>query len=306
MDTNQETNEDKFGEALNAQRFQMLEDIAKELKGEIVFPTYFDADIRLRKELQDPDLPTARVASIVSLEPLIATKLMNLANSVLYNPQGVVVRNLPAAITRIGFNQVKAASLAVALSQMMRSKEMVGFGDLTRSLWVHSLKTAAAARLLASTYTKINPDEAQLAGLVHDLGAFYMIYRATQYAELRQRPETIKYLIVQWHESIGISLLNALGLPENIVEAAIDHDQPRPVPEVIRTLADTVYVANVLAGARFEWLLQDLNTEAANPKLIHELYGEQSPAIEAATMEMLSVFACAPLRAVLRRPAQTA
>ena len=291
MDTNQETNEDKFGDALNAQRFQMLEDIAKELKGEIVFPTYFDADIRLRKELQDPDLPTARVASIVSLEPLIATKLMNLANSVLYNPQGVVVRNLPAAITRIGFNQVKAASLAVALSQMMRSKEMVGFDDLTRSLWVHSLKTAAAARLLASTYTKINPDEAQLAGLVHDLGAFYMIYRATQYAELRQRPETIKYLIVQWHESIGISLLNALGLPENIVEATIDHDQPRPVPEVIRTLADTVYVANVLAGARFEWLLQDLNTEAANPKLIHELYGEHIPAIEAATKEMLSVFA---------------
>ncbi len=291
MDTNQETDRDKFGEALSAQRFQMLEDIAKELKGDVVFPTYFDADIRLRKALQDPDLPTAQVARIVSLEPLIAAKLMKLANSVLYNPQGVAIRNLPAAITRIGFNQVRAASLAIAMNQMMRSKEMVGFSDLTRALWVHSLKTAVASRLLASIHTKINPDEAQLAGLVHDLGAFYMLYRATQYAELRHRPETIKYLIVQWHESIGSTLLNALGLPEAIVEASVDHDQPRPIPDPIRTLTDIIYIANVLTGARFEWLLQDLDMEAGNPKLIREAFGELLPQIEAEANEMQAIFA---------------
>ena len=50
---------DKFGEALNATRFRMLEDIARELAGEVIFPTYFDAALRLRKELQNPDLPTA-------------------------------------------------------------------------------------------------------------------------------------------------------------------------------------------------------------------------------------------------------
>ena len=32
---------DKFGEALNATRFRMLEDIARELAGDVVFPTYF-------------------------------------------------------------------------------------------------------------------------------------------------------------------------------------------------------------------------------------------------------------------------
>lgn len=48
------------------------------------------------------------------------------------------------------------------------------------------------------------------AGLVHDMGAFYMLYRAVQYEDLRQRPETVKYLIAQWHESLGVSLLGAL------------------------------------------------------------------------------------------------
>ena len=76
--------EDKRGEALNAERFRMLEDIARELAGEVVFPTYFDAALRLRKDLQNPDLPTARIAKIVSIEPLIAAKLMQLAGSALY------------------------------------------------------------------------------------------------------------------------------------------------------------------------------------------------------------------------------
>ena len=291
MDTNQETGQDKVGEALKAQRFHMLEDIAKELKGNIVFPTYFDADLHLRKALQDPDLPTARLASIVSLEPLIATKLMKLANSVLYNPQCILVHSLPAAITRIGFNQVRATSLAIAMDQMLRCKEMAVFGDLTRALWIHSLKLAAAAHVLASNYTRINPDEALLAGLVHDLGAFYMIYRAAQYPELRSRPDSVKYLIVQWHESIGVTLLNALGLPENIVEATIDHDQPQPLPETLRTLKDIVYIANILAGARFEWMLQDLEMDAANPKQVHSTYGELLPQIEAEAKEMQAVFA---------------
>ncbi|HNM21045.1 MAG TPA: HDOD domain-containing protein, partial [Rhodocyclaceae bacterium] len=203
--------DDKVGDALNAQRFQMLEDIAKELAGEIVFPTYFDAALRLRKALQDTDQPLARIVAAISLEPLIAAKLMKLANSALYGGSSAAVRDLGSAIQRLGLETVRTTALAIAMGQMLRSKEMAPFSDLTRQLWDHTLKTAVAARLLAKSHTRLNPDEALLAGLVHDLGAFYMLYRAAQYAELRARPETVKYLIVQWHEGIGVSLLNALG-----------------------------------------------------------------------------------------------
>ena len=102
--------------------------------------------------------------------------------------------------------------------------------------------------------TRINPEEAMLAGMVHDIGAFYMIHRAAQYEELVLRPDTTKYLIIRWHESIGHSLAVALGLPAEIAEAMIDHDQPRPIPDTPRTFADVVYIANLLAGGRFEWL----------------------------------------------------
>jgi HD-like signal output (HDOD) protein len=59
---------------------------------------------------------------------------------------------------------------------------------------------------------------------------------------------------VGWHESIGESLLHALGLPDRIVEAVRDHDQPRATAEAPCTLRDVLYFANLLAGGSFEGL----------------------------------------------------
>ena len=278
---------DKVGEALNSQRFQMLTDIARDLAGDVVFPTCFDTAVQLRQELQNADVPIARIARLVSVEPLIAAKLLHLANSVHYNPSGVPVRGLPEAVTRLGVSLVRTTALAVAMNQLMRSREMAVFSELTHDLWEHSIKTAAAARILARTRTRINPDEAMLAGLVHDLGAFYMLYRAMQYPELRARPESMRFLIVQWHESIGVALLNALGLPEEVVNAAADHDQPRTEsPKTLRTLGDAVYLANLLAGAHFEWT--GLERQVETTDLLEARYAPLREAINAETQALLA------------------
>lgn len=283
-----EAADDKSGVALNAQRFKMLADIASELAGEVVFPTSFDAALRLRSELQNSELPTTRIAQIVSLEPLVASKLMHVANSALYSSMGGAARDLPAAIARLGIDVVRTTSLAIAMNQLMRSKEMVVFMSLTAALWDHSLKAAAAARIVARTYTRINPDEAMLAGLVHDLGAFYMVYRAAQYPELRTRPETVKHLIVEWHESIGVTLLNALGLSEELVSASIDHDHWRSTPVTVRTLSDIVYVGSALDETYVvrphTWPDDDAG------RAVREQFAALLPAIDADVREMRAIF----------------
>lgn len=281
---------DKKGDALKAQRFQMLEDIAKELSGEVVFPTYFDAVLRLRKVLQDASQSISGIAAAVSMEPLISAKLLRLANSVAFNPQGREVFDLKSAIARLGVNAVRTAAMSIVMSQLMRAKGMADFAEVTHALWDHSIKTAAAARIIARSMTRLNPDEAMLAGLIHDLGAFYMLYRATQYEELRHRPESVKFLIIQWHESIGVSLLNALGVPEEIVEATVDHDQIRPTPSPIRNFSDVIYVANMLAGGHFEWLMQDEGDNPAELTVLNEKYGHLMPEIEAQVVEMRACF----------------
>ncbi len=281
---------DKVGEALNAQRFQMLADIAEELAGDVVFPTCFDTAVHLRAELQNPDVSVARIAQMVSLEPLVAAKLLHIANSAFFNPSGVPVCTLPEAIVRLGVNLVRTTALAVAMNQMLRAREMAVFEELTVNIWDHSIRTAVAARVLAHAQTRLNPDEAMLAGLVHDQGAFYMLYRATQYEELRARPESMKYLIAQWHESIGVALLNALGLPDEIVAATVDHDRPRQMPQHVQTLADVVYVGNLLAGANFEWLYQELAPDPAAVDAARAGFADLMSQIDTEAGNMLAVF----------------
>lgn len=287
----QHSDPDKVGADLNAQRFQMLEDIARELAGEVVFPTCFDVALRLRKELQNPDLSIAQIARIVSVEPLVAAKLTHLANSAIYAASGKPVNDIPAAITRLGLGIVRATALSIAMGQILHAKEIACFSRLARDLWAHSIKSAVAARLLAKNYTRVSPEEALLAGLVHDLGAFYMLYRAAQYPELRERPDTVTHLIMEWHESIGVTLLETLGLPDEIVQATVDHDQPHPLPEVPKTLGEIVYLGNLLAGAHFEWLYQAFGPEADAVKQIRIKYIGLMPQIETDACEMQAVLA---------------
>lgn len=283
---------DKSGAALNEQRFQMLQDIASELAQDVVFPTSFEIVARLRKAAQDPDLSLDQIAAFVGVEPLMSARLTCMANSAKFAKEGKPpITNVRDAAQRLGIKVVRTTVMAIAMNQLLRSKDTVKFTGLAAELWQHSLRTAAAAELIAREMTSIPPEEAMLAGLVHDLGAFYMLYRATQYEELRQRPETVRYLIRQWHESIGHAVLIALGMSESIVEAVRDHDHPRRITDKPRNLGDVIYIANRLAGGMSEWIGVAPETEESDESALADDYLQLADKVVARKRELESVFA---------------
>ena len=252
---------DLNGEQLNNQRLHMLEDIAKELADELVFPTHFELSMQIRSACRESSSDHDKIISLISTEPFLCAKLVQLANSAPHNSTDTETCSIKHAIERLGPELVRATIMSVTANQLRSTRDLAAFDDLTRNLWQHSKLTASAAYVVAKRLSRCNPDEAYLAGLVHDLGAFYMLYRAVQYDELRERPDSVKYLITQWHESIGLSLLASLKMPESIIEATRDHDVLRPAPPTPRTLRDVVYLANMLAGGAFEWMYQDVSPE---------------------------------------------
>jgi len=233
--------------------FRILEDIAHELSGDVNFPTCLDAALLVRNTLKDPFANLDRVVQVVGVEPLISSKLLRLANSVSYNPGGKAITDLSAAIGRIGFDAVRTISLAVAMDQMLKSRNLASYDELAHRAWSHSVQVAAIARVLARRLGRINPDEAMLAGLVHDIGIFYLLYRATEYPAYRDNPPAMHELLAGWHEGIGESLLHVLGVPERITEAVRDHDHLLNVENPC-TVRDVLYFANLLAGGDQEWL----------------------------------------------------
>ena len=275
-----------------SQRFQMLENLAKDLAGEVIFPTCFDLIINLRNLLKDPDVPMERVTAAVRADPLISSKLIALANSAAHADKPVV-KEVHGAVERLGLNTVRSTTLAVSMQQMMQLSSIAEFAELANQLWRHSLSSASACYIVAQRMTpRINPDEAYFAGLIHDIGAFYMLYHATKYPELVARRESLKHLVIRWHESIGLTLLEALQVPSDVIEATREHDLLRPAPSVPKDLRDIVYIGNFLAGSHFEWLYQDVERATIERHALGPQYTSLIEEIHAHSLDMEKVLVC--------------
>jgi putative nucleotidyltransferase with HDIG domain len=146
------------------------------------------------------------------------------------------------------------------MDQMLKSRNMGSCREIAQKAWAHSVNVAAIARVLARRLGRVNADEAMLAGLVHDIGIFYLLYRATEYTEYRDNVPAVLALLSGWHEGIGESLLHILGLPERITDAVRDHDHLQNV-ETPCTVRDVLYFANLLAGGDQEWHPSNLSED---------------------------------------------
>lgn len=237
----------------SAVTFKILEDIARDLSGdEITFPTFLDITFQVRTALKDPNLNVEQLAKLVGAEPLMSAKIIRMANSVALNPSGREIADVKSAIVRVGMEAVRTVSFAVAMEQLLKSKQMQVFEGISHKLWVHTSHVAALCRVLAKKLAKINGDEAMFAGLVHDLGVFYLLSRAANFPEIVADKAELHGLLVGWHDNIGHALLSALGQPESILTAVQEHETDREVKE-IKTLSDVLYVANKIANRTSGW-----------------------------------------------------
>ncbi|MEO5344191.1 MAG: HDOD domain-containing protein [Gammaproteobacteria bacterium SHHR-1] len=282
------SDENKSGKALEQQRFQMLRDIAGELSGDVVFPCHFDLVLRLRSALKAPQLSEDQLVGLLQLDPLLSARLVGLANLPDFGPLDGPVYDLPSAVARLGLQRARVLARKLVVRQFLIGGPVSVFSDLLFGFWRHSLKTASAALVLNRHFAHFDPGEAQLAGLTHDIGAFYMLFRAAQYEELRQRPETVKYLIGKWHDGLGHALLGALGLPSRLVDAVQDHDTPRPRLDQINSLSDLVHVANSQAGAVVEQRYMDISAQDPGQQGLNPKFTQLGDEIQAQFDELVA------------------
>ncbi len=233
--------------------FRILEDVARDLSGEVVsFPTFLDITFQVRTALKNPSLTIDQLAVVVGAEPLMSTRIIRISNSVAMNASGRAIADVKSAISRVGMEAVRSVSFAVAMEQLLGSKKMAPFEALSQRLWEHTIHVAALCRMLASKLTRINPDEAMFAGLVHDIGVFYLLSRAANFSEMVEDKAELHQLLVQWHDNIGHALLAAMGISDEVLIAVQEHEVERPVL-VLKNLADILFVANKLANTRGSW-----------------------------------------------------
>jgi HD-like signal output (HDOD) protein len=246
---------------------RLLERIAHELSApEVVFPISFELTIRVQSLLKDPNVSIDKLTEYIRTEPLMSSRLIAYANSAALRGAGPEIMDLHSAIMRVGLDAVRTVSYSLAVEQIIRSKHMMPFQSLSSEIWEHSLAVAAVARILAKR-ARMNPEKAFFLGMTHDLGAFYLIFRCSEDAEIAANRDQLLELVFQWHDGIGHALLSAMGQPEDILMAVQDHEASTTVNS-ISNWTSLLACSDWMGQQISDWAPEELR--ARNPRSIAE------------------------------------
>jgi HD-like signal output (HDOD) protein len=213
-------------------------------RGEIVFPTSLALSSRIRVALDDPDIHLAAAARLIQSEPLLAARCVALSNSVAYQRNGDAITDVASAVARIGLRTVRSMAQALIVRQIAGAPRSDRNGELVARLWEHTAHVASLSRLIARHVTHLDPETALFAGLVHDVGSFYLLSRCDELPALldAERGEAEEAIEIDVHRRVAATL----DLPAPIVEA-LEIVWQGYVASPPLTLGDTVALAKELA-----------------------------------------------------------
>jgi HD-like signal output (HDOD) protein len=231
--------------------FGFVKSLAAELsRGHIELPSVPEVVIKLQRTLADENVSNDTVVLVVGAEPMLAGKLMNMANSAALNASGRKIADLRTAVARVGFNIVRSAALTFAMEQLRRVAEFQHLRDPLDLLWRGSVQIAALSHVLARRFTSLNGDAALLAGLMHHVGRIYILTRASEHPALMADRLTYNSMVRDWHANVAKAVLENWRVADEIVEAVTGYEDMDREARGPVTLTDVLSLAVLLEQKR--------------------------------------------------------
>jgi putative nucleotidyltransferase with HDIG domain len=216
-------------------------------------PTLPAIVIQVIKTTNNPTSSARDLNKIITNDQAIAAKILQMANSSFYG-LSAKVNNLNRAITLLGFNTVRSLALSISIVDHFSGKSSSSYFNRGK-FWEHSMGVAMLSKMLAEKKGgRLNPEEAYIAGLLHDLGViildqffqdkFSEILKLIYEADINflEAEETI---IGQNHALFGAEIAQAWNYPEILVDATANHHNPTYNGDYV-DISNAVYLANIL------------------------------------------------------------
>ena len=210
-------------------------------------PVFPRAGREVIKHATNPEVTVSDLVKVASLDPVLAALLVQTANSSYYS-RVTPVSDIQHAIVYIGLEVTRKVLLGTTFRPIYASPRL-------QSIWNHSLDVAQAAESLARLSSlALDPAEAFLGGLVHDVGrlAFAImpaaflerLYRLTDGGCVLVQAEVC--LSGQSHAEVGAETLKEWDFPDGIVEALRWHHRPE---RSALALSSLLYLAEFVTGS---------------------------------------------------------
>jgi len=205
----------------------------------------------LFSRMQDPDTQVSELAEVIGKDQALTVKILKMVNSAFYGPASQV-STISRAVIIMGFQAVRSAALAVSVFDQFKGLESTARAFTLEDFWRHSIGVSCVAKQFSMVLGRAHPEDAFVAGLLHDVGKLVMLQhfpedvddltRAADEQQLTWRAcEDVLFPIN--HSRIGRALFRAWDFPVAVIEAVACHHAPEEASRYAE-LAAIVHLAD--------------------------------------------------------------
>lgn len=182
---------------------------------------------------------TRRFSELICLDPFLAARVLQVANSSFYR-RTTAVSSVAHALVTVGVKNIQELVADEAEKVLAGEIYFGGYHNLARSFWRHSVVVGRIAELLAEVVRVHTYEDIYLAGLLHDIGILALDIQEPDFYPQLQRLGFLdnvslcaaehKYLGAD-HCQAGSYLIKKMGLPKAFLDAAKFHHHPEQTRE---------------------------------------------------------------------------
>ena len=202
---------------MSAKAETLLGDLKQAVKTDkLILPTLPDVALKIRDAVESENSTAQDISEALAQDASLAARLIKVANSPLYRTRNPI-EDLQMAVTRLGIRIVRDLVVGLAMKQIFQATSDA-LDIHSRKIWSKSVDAAAISRMMATLVPGINPEQALLAGLIHNIGALPVLVLAENDDELFQDEEALGRVIYEVQGEVGELILQHWGFDEHMIE----------------------------------------------------------------------------------------
>ncbi len=231
----------------------------------LVLPTLPEAALQVREIAESDDSSILDLVKVISTDTALSARLIRVCNSPLFRGSRAI-ENLNMAVSRLGMAYTSNLAMGLAMEQLFQAtSDMID--KRLRATWQTSTEVAGICHVLAQHYTKLRPEQATLAGLVHLIGILPVL-RYVEDQDIQISSIMLDNVIDEIHPMLGCAILKKWDFPPELQQVPLEYSRfQREAPSA--DYADLVMVANLqlVAGSDHPLTAMDWTTISAFDRL---------------------------------------
>ena len=216
--------------------------VQKELdNNRLILPTLPDIAIKVRSVVNKEGTSAKELADIIVTDAVLSARLIQVANSPLYRGNAEI-KNIQLAVSRLGGDTIRSLVTSFVIQQMYTPSSKLLEAHF-KTIWEESINVSAISRALANFAPHLNPDEAMLAGLIHQIGKLPILMLVENIPEFRDSPSRLTKLLEKAHPLIGKIIMDSWNFPNELKLVASQYTNFTNILDGPATYVDVVQVA---------------------------------------------------------------